>query len=259
MVTWGCSAIGDLAGADVASADGLAQVQPGQEPGQTLHLTSWRIYTLTLMGRWDAIAPLAQRARHLWEEMERETAGYALRGFVAATHIAQSRGETALAASLFEVVELILREFKETDSRHGAIRARWLPLLVFDRTGLENATAAWTSLKGLPDSLERLISAMSDRLWTIPADVTTSQLDWAQAAGLRPLEVQLRRAVGLRDGNERELIRAAEIAESIGAASPLARVRHELARMNGDSAGMAAAIAILEAMGDNGQIGLYQG
>ena len=259
MVTWGCSAIGDLAGADVASAEGLAQVQPGQEPAWTLHLATWRIYTLTLMGRWDAIAPLAQRARHLWEEMERETAGYALRGFVAAMHIAQSRGESALAASLVEVVELILREFKETDSRHGAIRARWFPLLLFDRTGLESATADWTSLKGVPDSLERLISAMSDRFWTIPAGLTTSQLDWAKAEGLRPLEVQLRRAAGLRDANERELIRAVEIAQSIGAVSPLARVRYELARINGDSAGMAAAIAILEAMGDNRQIALYQG
>ena len=258
MVTWGCSATGDLAGADVASAEGLAQVQPGQEPAWTLHLAAWRIYTLTLMGRWDAIAPLAQRACHLWEEMERETAGYALRGFVAAMHVAQSRGESALATTLVEVVESILREFKDAGAPGLGVRGRWLPLLHSDRSGLETAIANWKLLKGLPDSLERLVSAMSDRLWTLPADLSALQLDWAHAEGLRPLEVQLRRAVGLRDENKRELVRATEIAESIGAVSPLARVRYEVARMGGDDGEMAAAIKTLERMGDNRQIALYQ-
>ena len=259
MVTWGCSALGDLAEADRASAEGLAQVQPGQEPAWTLHLVAWRMYTLTLMGRWDEVGPLGQRGRKLWEEMERETAGYALRGFVAAAHVAQSRGESAVAASFFEVVDSILREFEAARIVRAGVFSRWRPLPYFDRAGLEEVTADWRLLKGTPDSLERLTSAMSDRGWTLPVIVTAPQLDWAVTEGLRPLEIQLRRSSGLRDGDESELARAAQIAAAIGAKSPLARVQFELARMRAHSDGMAAAIEALEAMGDHGQIRLYQG
>ncbi|HEX7440256.1 MAG TPA: AAA family ATPase [Caldimonas sp.] len=259
MVTWGCSALGDLAGADAASAEGLAQVQPGQEPAWNLHLLAWRIYTLTLMGRWEAVAPLGQRARQLWEEIERETAGYALRGFVAAVHVAQSRGESALAASLVDVVESILREFGDDRRVRGGVRSRWIHLLHFDRAGLEEVTASWALFKGIPDSPERLTSAMSDRLWTLPASITAPQLDWAVKEGLRPLEIQVRRAIGLRDENQIELARAAEIAATIGAGSALARLRYEVARMRCDRQGMEAAIGALEAMGDQRQIRLYSG
>ena len=104
-----------------------------------------------------------------------------------------------------------------------------------------------------------MILARLIRLTIFGSGLCAEQLKAAEAEDLRPLEIQLRRAVGLREGNERQLIRAAEIAESIGAVSPLARVRYELARMGGDSAGMAASIGTLEAMGDNRQIALYEG
>ncbi len=208
---------------------------------------------------WDEVGALGQRARQLWEEMERETAGYALRGFVAAAHVALARGESALAANFIDVVEAILREFEHSRSARGSVHNRWYPLLHFDRAGLEQITADWRLLKGIPDSPERLTSAMSDRHWTLPVDVTAPLLDWAVTEGLLPLEVQLRRAIGLRDSDESELVRAAQIAAAIGARSPLARLRYEVARIRADSSGMAAAIAALEAMGDHGQIRLYQG
>ena len=45
--------LGDLAMADRVSAEGLAQIQPGQVPAATLHVIAWRTYVLTLLGRWD--------------------------------------------------------------------------------------------------------------------------------------------------------------------------------------------------------------
>ncbi len=259
MVTWACSAIGDLAGADAASAEGLAQVQPGQEPAWSLHLVAWRIYSLMLLGRWEAIGPLAQRARLLWEEMDRETAGYALRGFFAALEVAESRGEAALAANLREVVESILAEFKDGSQRRVGVRSRWLPLLHVDRDGMLATCNEWNALKSLPDSLERLTAALSDHAWSLPAEVTTLQLAWASSRGLLPLELQLRRAIGLRDSDPAELARALAIADSIGARSPAARLRFETARAAGDEAGKAAAIAALEAMGDHAQIRRFLG
>ncbi len=259
MVAWGCSALGELAAGEAASAEGLARIQPGQEPAWALHLVAWRIYTLTLMGRWQLIAPLAQRARQLWEEIDRETAGYALRGFVAAALVARSRGESALAAALAEVVATILREFVEAPEERGSVPARWLPLLHDDRAGMERMIAAWDTLMNVPDSLERLLSAMSDGGWPVAAALTAPQLAWATQEGLRPLEIQLRRAVGLRERDAVELDRGARLAEAIGAMAPLARLRFEAARLRNDRAGMDEAIAALEAMGDQGQIRIYRG
>ncbi len=259
MVTWQSSCLGALAAADAASAEGLAQIQPGQEPGWTLHLVSWRIYTLTLMGRWREVAPLGLRARQLWEEIGRETAGYAVRGFIAAAHVARSRGESALAESLAEVVESIAREFEGQQDVPGGVRWRWLPLLRLDRAGLESVTAAWAGHAFGPDSLERQLSAMSDRRWTVPASTTAPLLDRVTAHGLRPLEIQVRRAAALREGDGVELERTAAIAAECDAGSPLARLRYELARWRSDKAGMDAAIEALEAIGDRWQIALYRG
>ena len=258
MVTWNCTALGDLAGADAASAEGIAQAQPGQEPAWALHLVAWRIYALTLMGRWDAIAALAQRARQLWEEVERVTAGYALRGFVTAQHVAEARGESALAANLAEVAETILREFDDGRGRPGGIFQRFDPLVRRDLDAIAETVSHWQLMKNVPDSIERQVSMLVDRGRPLAADVTGPLLEWAEAEGLRPLELQLRRAIGLRDADPAELARAERIAAAIGAASPRARIRYEIARMAGDADGMAAAVGALEAMGDRGQIRLYQ-
>jgi len=53
MVAWSSALLGDLDEADRVSTLGLAQVQHGQVPAWTLHMVVWRIYVLTLLGRWD--------------------------------------------------------------------------------------------------------------------------------------------------------------------------------------------------------------
>ena len=53
MVTWSAALMGDLDGADRVSSAGLALVQPKQTPAFTLHLLAWRIYALSVLGRWD--------------------------------------------------------------------------------------------------------------------------------------------------------------------------------------------------------------
>jgi class 3 adenylate cyclase len=257
MVTWQSGALGDFAAAEAASAEGLAQVQPGQEPGWTMHLLAWRIYTLTVMGRWQEVGPLGLRARQLWEEIQRQTAGYAMRGFICAAQVARSRGEAALADSMTEVAETILSEFAAADQL-GGTRWRWVPLLKMDREGLENVVAAWDRFRASPDSLERHLSAMCDHGWPIGADVSDPLLRRVVQDGLRAVEIQLRRAIGLREGDAAELDRAAAIAIDCAAGSPLARVRYESARLRGDAAAMEEAIGALEAMGDRAQIALYR-
>ncbi|TMC62033.1 MAG: hypothetical protein E6J16_12210, partial [Chloroflexota bacterium] len=68
MVAWSAVLLGDLDEADRVSSQGLAQVQPGQVPAWTLHIVVWRIYALTLLGRWDEVLVMSERARLLWLE-----------------------------------------------------------------------------------------------------------------------------------------------------------------------------------------------
>src|SRR5207237_9589701 len=96
MVSWSAALLGDLDEAERVSAEGLAQVQPGQVPAVTLHLVAWRTYTLTLLGRWDDAIAMAHRARQLLIESGQSSAGYALRGFMAAVDVARARHDQRL-------------------------------------------------------------------------------------------------------------------------------------------------------------------
>src|SRR5438128_242944 len=96
MVVWSSALLGELDEAERVSAEGLARVQPGQVPAVTLHLVAWRIYVLTLLGRWDESLAMAQRARQLLIESGQSSAGYALRGFMAAVDVARAREDDPL-------------------------------------------------------------------------------------------------------------------------------------------------------------------
>jgi class 3 adenylate cyclase len=258
MTTWEASVLGRLSEAEAVSAEGIGQFQPGQEPGWMLHLLAWRIYALTLMGRWSEVVVLGLRSAQLWEEIGRESAGYAVRGFIAACHVARSRGEAA-AEKLQATAEAILDQFVGAGDAPGALRWRYLPLLRLDCQGLREALAAWRDQHSNPENCERQLNAMSDHGWNVAASTTDELLSRALQAGLRPLEVQARRAMGLRDGDVGQLEEAAQLAEVCGAGALLARTRYEAARAKRDEAGMEAALRLLDAMGDRGQIARYRG
>src|ERR1700694_6209204 len=81
MVAWSSVLLGELDEAERITAAGLAQVQPGHVPAITLNLVGWRTLTLTLLGRWDDALTTAERARQLWIDSGRPSAGYSLKGF----------------------------------------------------------------------------------------------------------------------------------------------------------------------------------
>jgi class 3 adenylate cyclase len=260
MVVWQAGLVGLLAEAEAASAEGLGQFQPGQEPGWMLGLVAWRLYTLTVIGRWSDVVALGMRALQLWEEMGRGSAGFALRGLIVASHVARSRGDP-IGEKLDEAAEAILDQFAASDAAElpGGMRLRHLALLRLDRGGLEQVLDNWNAKRPSPEGCERQLNAMSDHGWNVDARITEAMLAWALRTGTRLLEVQVRRAIGLRDGDVGQLETAAQIADACGAGALLGRVRYEAARARRDDAGMDAAIRALEAMGDRAQIARYRG
>jgi hypothetical protein len=136
---------------------------------------------------------------------------------------------------------------------------RQLPLLRLDRPALQDVLEAEVGHRMTAENCERQLNAMSDQGWNVSARVSDDLLGWAVEAGLLPLEVQARRAIGLRDGDVTQLETAVQVAEACGADALLARARYEAARSRRDAARMDAALEMLEAMGDRGQIARYRG
>lgn len=253
MVAWSSALLGDLAEADRISAEGLAKLQPGQVPAQALHLVSWRIYTLILLGRWDEALAMAERARQLWEEIGRPSAGYSLRGFMAAIDIARARQDQGLLDLYGAIHDEISAAFAA-----GTQFRRWLGYAHSD-VALEDAvrdslTRPQIQLEGVERGLSRLLD--QDRF---PArEQLAPMLDFSRAHHFPLLEAQAERAVGRLERQIEHLDRSIRLLERSHAEPYAARVHCERALITGDHAEMKAGLDVLERIGDAEQVGRFE-
>jgi class 3 adenylate cyclase len=253
MVAWGAALLGDLHEADRVSAAGLAQVQPGQVPAWTLHLVSWRVYTLTLLGKWDEALTMAERARQLWIETGRHSAGYSLRGFMAAIDIARARQDERLLDTYVSVHEEITAAFPE-----GGQFRRWLGYGGTDLAAVEKGVEHFQP--GPFRQMERMERGLSclldhDRL----PDLKVAERILTFRPGEFPIvEAQALRLVGRATRDASKLDEALQLLERADAVPYAARVRCERALITGDHAGMDAGLAIFERLGDLQQLGRFE-
>jgi class 3 adenylate cyclase len=254
MVTWSSALLGDLEEADRVSADGLAQIQPGQVPAWTLHLVIWRIYILTLLGRWDEALIMGERARQLWLEARKPSAGYAVRGFMAAIDVAHARQDDRLAESYREILDAILMAFP-ADSHFR----RWLGYGGSDLHPIAEAVSQMAqTATGLPERAERGLNLLLDSGEAFSADRLGELLRWAEDGHFRPLEAQARRGLGIVGRDHEMLTRSLEIWEEMDAVPYAARVRCERALLTGDHAALEKGLAALERLGDRLQVSRYE-
>src|SRR6267143_1107532 len=254
MVSWSAAVLGDLDEADRVSAQGLAQVQPGQVPAWALHIVVWRIYALTLLGRWDEALVMAERGRQLWLEARRPASGYAIRGFVAAIDVARGRQDDRLAESYREVLDTIARAFP-ADSPFTP----WIGYGGSDLSPMEAVVRhAAEAGQGLSERPERALNRLLDAGQPPPADQMATVLAWAERGTLRPLEAQARRGLGLLGRDRAMLSRSLALWEEMGAMPYAARVRCELALLTGNREDLDRGLAMLERLGDRSQIGHYE-
>jgi len=254
MVAWSSALLGDLDEADRVTAQGLAQVQPGQVPAWTLHIVVWRIYALTLLGRWDEALLMGERARQLWLESGKPSAGYAVRGFMAVIDVARARQDDRLAESYREILDTILMAFPADSQFH-----RWLG---YGTTDLRPITEALSQMArtatGFPERAERGLNLLLDAGEPLPADRLGELLRRAEAGHFRPLGAQARRGLGIVGRDREMLTRSLALWEEIGAAPYAARVRCERAFLSGDAAELDKGLADLERLGDRLQVARYE-
>lgn len=98
------------------------------------------------------------------------------------------------------------------------------------------------------------LSLVADRGRPPDPDAVRPIIQLASSQGLRILEAQARRAVGLAERDVVELERALEIFERTDAMPYAARVRCELALLTGGSADLAVGLKTLESLGDLDQL-----
>ncbi|MDQ6691818.1 MAG: hypothetical protein M3Z13_03515, partial [Candidatus Dormibacteraeota bacterium] len=253
MVAWSSALLGDLEEADRVSSKGMAQIQPGQVPSWALHLLAWRIYTLTLLGRWDEALAAGERARQLWLEAGRPSAGYSIRGFVSVIDVARAREDRETRETHTAILEEIAMAFQED--------APARLVLGYGRTDLdaiEHALLRGATQPGQPEGIERFLSVLLDHDRIPPVGVLSGVLASASRREFPILEAQVRRGIGLHTADRAELGRSLDLLERAGAIPYVARVRCERGLITGDRPELEAGLAILERLGDIDQLGRFQ-
>ena len=250
VATWYSIYLGELDEAIRTSAGGLAVVQPGQAPGWTLHLVSWRTLALMLAGRWDEAVEAAERARTLWIESGRGAAGFALHGFLAGLAVAHARRNDAQ-----------LERFREPLDAIGAVvghQGRKHPLEFLSHDPLEPDHYLRYFDQRQPETIELAIAFASDRD-TPPPERLLERLRAGDRYASTPLvEAEIARALGLLRRDAARLNEAIAVFERCGAVPSAARARCERAMLTGDQAELRAGVAVLDRLGDARQLARFK-
>ena len=249
MVAWSSCLLGDLDEAERVTAEGLSQVQPGQVPAWTMHMVAWRAYALTLLGRWDEALAMGERARQLWLESGRPSAGYALRGFMAAIDIARARQDERLLDIYGTIHDEISAEFPE-----GTLFRRWIGYGQGNLDAIEDAVSRFLEGPAIQiERMERGLSFLLDHDRLVARSVADRSLSFGP--GKFPLlEAQANRLLGRIDHDPERLTSALVMFERSKATPYVARVRCERALLTGNREELETGIAALEQLGDQDQV-----
>ncbi|HKW59715.1 MAG TPA: adenylate/guanylate cyclase domain-containing protein [Candidatus Dormibacteraeota bacterium] len=240
VAAWMSYLMGDLAGADRASADMAARLLPGQAPYPALHLFAWRAMTLYQLGRWDDAVAVFWRAVDAWHDAGSHAAGYGIRGFVVGLDIGRARGDPRLVGIATEVIESILSRFPAANIH----RAAWMPYLQGD------AAADVTILRYQAEAAERRIGLSCDLRLTLPDDLIERGLEWARRIHVPLVEAQLLRASALAHHDAADMDAAISIWEQSGALTQLGRGRAERGLITGNAEETDSGLAVLKKLGD---------
>ncbi|HEV2013383.1 MAG TPA: adenylate/guanylate cyclase domain-containing protein [Candidatus Dormibacteraeota bacterium] len=254
MAAWSSALLGDLDDAERVSAQGLAQVQPGQFPSWTLHLVAWRIYTLTLLGRWDEALTMAERARQLWIECGRAAAGYSTFGFMSAMDIARARQDHGLLELYGGITDEILAAFPT-----GTPFSYWLGYGSADLAFVEDAVQRFHLLPDVQlQRFERGLSLLLDHDRLPPLEAIVPMLESSRAHEFLVVEAQTERAMGRAQRDVDRLGRSISLLERAGALPYAARVHCERALITHDHGEMEAGLAVLARLGDTEQLARFE-
>jgi class 3 adenylate cyclase/tetratricopeptide (TPR) repeat protein len=211
--------LGDLREADRVLGEATAIDWGGQSSG-FIGVLSDQLYVLALVGRWDQLTSIGERAVKLWAEGHGGS-GPASSGFLVAYEVALARRDTVLAGRLREALIALSAEVSAGPVLRAIAERDWeaIERLMVARMGLG---------QGEHPRVERMLSTLVDRGQPLRQETVTRILEYAIQKQLPLLEAQARRAAG-------EFSRAIELWEACGAVPYAARARIELAHGSGQA------------------------
>jgi len=253
VIAWASVVLGDLDEAVRISREGLGLIQPGQVPAWALHLVAWRLNAFALRGDWDEVPALAERGRELWIETGKISAGYALRGFIAARDVAIARRNEPLTERLSDVIFGIIDQFTPSPANTAQIDAlRFKPGAVVEMLRFA------VGRRRNPEGFERLVSAGIDRDEALPLDALEAARAAYRSQNLTHVMAALDRAIALARRDPVLLRQVLGTYEGMHARPLIGRVRCELGRMTGDDAETEAGLRILRELGDQLQLERFE-
>ncbi|MFN8623560.1 MAG: adenylate/guanylate cyclase domain-containing protein [Chloroflexota bacterium] len=255
MVTWTGTVLGRLELAERARADSAAELPPSQFSSYHLLVLAWEALHRMLRGRWDETTRVAAQAEAAWEAMERDAAGYAQMGFLAALMVARARGDEANAARWLAIIEDIVGNWDGTaglsDLRSRRIRALAAP----DPAAIEEVVVLHPEgLGGRQDLTALGLSLAADRAHRFQPDPLGALLEQCREHELRLVQAAAARALGVATDDPALLREAIEVGEAVGWVPLVARARCELGLLTGDADLVEQGSATLAALGDAEQL-----
>ena len=229
MLAWMSGMLGDLPEVLEASASALSMAEPGQNPGFALGGGSWQAYAQALIGRWDAMVASVTDLKGEWIYMERPAASYALQGVLSGIDWARNRGEDELVSRWREMGDEIISRY---DRSHPV--AALESLLILDQDGIGEVLAAHARFPDRPHYVEHAMAVCADHRYPVPVPAVEEIRDQAASAGMRILDAQACRLLGVTRGDTADLRESLRIFQSVGADRYAARVRSELGRLADD-------------------------
>jgi len=245
VAAWTSAVVGDLRDALEHAEAGMALVQPGQNPGFFIGCASWLGYVAALEGRWESLVSGLDQLRGLWIDAERPAASYGLQGCLSGIDWARNRGEDELLQRWQAIADEIIPQF---DPAHpvAALQAA----LDLDLEALVGIISHPDRYPDRAHYIEHAIALCADRSHPVPIDAVERVIDRAVAAGMRVLEAQARRLLGLLREDPKELAKSLALFAAIGAERYAARVRLELGVRTADEPLRRSGESELERLGE---------
>jgi class 3 adenylate cyclase len=250
MLAWTHAALGDLTDVIGAADTILRDLGPNQAQGLSLSLAAWRTFALAMLGRWDEVAPEAERCVRLWEDAGRFSAGYALNGFLAALEVGRARADERLTQRTLAVVLGICEQFPP-----GHIFRRLEALAEPDpATLVESVVMDWEPYVTRFHLVAQVLAVCVDHRQPIPLDALDRMISEMRRRDQLLLLAQVLRARGVMAGDPDAFREALGLFRGFGSLPMIARVEIEIGSLVGDPNLMSSGLASLERLGDVAQL-----
>jgi class 3 adenylate cyclase len=217
-----------------------------------VHVMAWRAHALAMLGDWDEALVAADAAERSWSDTGRGAAGYAAQGFLAALEISRSREDEAGSAQWRGVLEESCAPFEEASFARAA-----LSIARLDRDALVACVTRPSALVERPHFVERALATCLDRGWLVQEEPLLALLAEARMHGLRPLEAQVRRGMGLVGTSPTELRSALRLSEAMSTVPMVGRLEVELGSLTGNAQLIDRGMERLRRLGDRHSIGSH--